>query len=481
MKIRASLLITGLAALALTGCTDQRSPTRPLARSSATPRAATVQNPVVSGPIPATAVPGDPSHDYPYFSAAPDLAKYGYLEEEFFFEGSANRYSLPALATGSVLDGGHPYRTRMVVRRPADPSDFNGILLMESELAAHGGGLDALWVASHDHIMRRGYAYISVTTQSLSIEASGTGLRAWNPDRYGTLDVSQDGTFTANELAYDIFSQAAQAVRHPQGVDPLGGLHFTHLIAIGVAGTAFQLTSYYNSVQPLTHEFDAFFLSLGGGLLRTDLDVPAFKVLTETDVVHPLAPQALLRQPASDHFRRWEVAGAASFGSDVLQEVARLRARDRDPIPEPSCDKPAPSQVPFHYALDAALDRMVDWVKRGVPPPTAPDIQVDPGPPLVVVRDADGNAVGGIRLSELAVPVATNTGVNTPLADLWCPIVGTHIPFSQERLEALYPNHQAYLSRVIEATHAAQRAGYVVGQDAAETISTAARSDIGRY
>jgi hypothetical protein len=41
-----------------------------------------------------------------------------YVEEEFFFEGTANRYTIPTgvppnSATGALLDGGHPYKTRM--------------------------------------------------------------------------------------------------------------------------------------------------------------------------------------------------------------------------------------------------------------------------------------------------------------------------------------------------------------------------------
>jgi hypothetical protein len=40
------------------------------------------------------------------------------VEQEFFIEGTANRYNTPALATGIVVDSGHPYRTRMVIRRP---------------------------------------------------------------------------------------------------------------------------------------------------------------------------------------------------------------------------------------------------------------------------------------------------------------------------------------------------------------------------
>ena len=61
--------------------------------------AGAVPNPTVTGPIPANAPPGDPSHDYPFFSFAPQLAAlkgpHNYVEEEFFFEGTANRYTIP--------------------------------------------------------------------------------------------------------------------------------------------------------------------------------------------------------------------------------------------------------------------------------------------------------------------------------------------------------------------------------------------------
>jgi hypothetical protein len=85
----------------------------------ATAAQATVPNPKVTGPIAATAIPGDPSHNYPFFASNKDLGTNGYIEQEFFIQGTASRYTTPSLATGSVIDSGHPYLTRMIVRRPA--------------------------------------------------------------------------------------------------------------------------------------------------------------------------------------------------------------------------------------------------------------------------------------------------------------------------------------------------------------------------
>ena len=49
--------------------------------------AAVVPNPTVTGPIPGV-TPGDPSHNYPFFATDVDLASRGYIEQEFFIEGS---------------------------------------------------------------------------------------------------------------------------------------------------------------------------------------------------------------------------------------------------------------------------------------------------------------------------------------------------------------------------------------------------------
>ena len=82
--------------------------------------------PVVTGPIPQTA-PGDASHNYSFFSSNHDLAGHGYVEEEFFIQGTANRYTTPnqtnpdATSTGTIISSGNPYKTRIVVRRPVDP------------------------------------------------------------------------------------------------------------------------------------------------------------------------------------------------------------------------------------------------------------------------------------------------------------------------------------------------------------------------
>ncbi len=441
--------------------------------------AQSVPNPIVTGPIPATVVPGDASHNYPFFSTNTDLASRGYVEEEFFFEGTANRYNIASpLATASVIPGSsQPYRTRMIVRRPISQENFNGTVIMEWQ-ANLGYDLDATWLAVNEHLMRRGYAWIGVSAQRAGVHTASTGLTEWNPNRYGALNVPSD------DFSWDIFSQAAQAVRRPQGVDPMGGLRVERMFAAGVSQGANRLATYHNAIHPLVGVFDAFALGEGGALLRTDQPFKVFKVLSETDVAgnQVAKSQAFIRQDESDHFRRWEIAGAAHMGFDVVQAAAPLQVRDGLPVvANLTCDQPPFSRIPMHFVIAAVFDSVAEWVKRGVEPPHGADIAVvSLGEQIsILARDSFGNALGGIRLSQHAVPTATNTGLNYP-ALTGCRTFGSYVPFDPATLDALYPDHQTYLELVIAATHENQNQGFIDGADAAATIREAAESEIGR-
>jgi hypothetical protein len=438
---------------------------------------AVVPNPKVIGPIPAAAPPGDPSHNYPFFATNVNLAAYGYIEQEFFFEGVAARYATPNLATGSVVDSGHLYRTRMVVRRPSSPLNFSGTVLLEWQNVTSGYDFDASWEASHDHMMRRGYAWVGISAQRDGIHTPVTGLRAWSPSRYGTMDVTQNGQILDDSLCFDIFSQAAQAIRHPVGVDPTGGLAVRRLVAIGASQSANLLSIYHNSIHPLAGVVDAFSFYVGGTALRTDLGVKVFKTVSETDVV--VLGQAFLYEPDSDHFRRWEVAGASHIDLHLVQQWGPIQVRDGVSGAPPDCARPPLSRIPYYFVANAATDHLVRWITQSIPPPTAPRIEVvSLGPPVVLARDFFGNALGGIRVSQFAVPTATNDGLNSGPG--FCRLFGSFQPFTAATLDALYPNHGHYVSQAVQAAHEAMKNGYVVVEDTISTIQEAVQSSIGK-
>jgi hypothetical protein len=120
------------------------------------------------------------------------------------------------------------------------------------------------------------------------------------------------------------------------------------------------------------------------------------------------------------------------------------------------------------------------WMRYNIAPPLAPDITLDAGSPTGVARDNYGNALDGIRLSQLAVPTAVNTGVNYPGAPSVCRLFGSYQPFDQATLDALYHNHGAYVSRVSNVTSDNQLRGFLVEEDAAVTVQDAAQSSVGK-
>ena len=449
-----------------------------------TPRvgASSVPNPVVSGAVPVTVPLGDPSRDYPQLATNVDLAAGGYVEEEFFFEGSANRYETPALATGSVSSSGHPYKSRMLVRRPRDPKKFNGTVVVEWLNVTSGYNLDALWQSSSAFFMRSGYAYVGVSAQRVGVHEAATGLKSWGPTRYASLDVTAGGTITDDSLSYDVFAQAAKVIGKPCGVDPLAALPGARtLLASGVSQSEGRLVTYYNSIEPLHKLFDGYYLFLGvGGTLRTDLDVKVMKINTENDVL--LLREGAARQDDSDRLRIWEVAGAShvSYGSTLIR--GPLIVRDGLPQSSTMCDRPSLSRVPTGHVLNPAYDHLVRWIGGGTPPPVAPRIElasVGQGmDPSVAKRDERGNALGGIRLAEIAVPTATNTGFNSGAG--FCRLFGSHEPFAPATLQALYPTHGEYVAAVRKVTEENVRAGYILEAEAAATIEAAAQSTIGR-
>ena len=95
---------------------------------------------------------------------------------------------------------------------------------------------------------------------------------------------------------------------------------------------------------------------------------------------------------------------------------------------------------------------------------------------MVVARDSLGNALGGIRLPQFAVPTATNTAVNSGPGR--CQSYGTFQPFDDATLRTLYPDHMTYVIRVIQATLDNLKAGFIVPEDAAAIIADAAQSSI---
>ena len=336
-------------------------------------------------------------------------------------------------------------------------------MLVEWQNVTAGYDLDALWNPRH---LREGYAWVGVSAQRVGVDQ----LRGWSPTRYSALDVTGGGAFTTDQLSYDIFAQAAQALRSPGAVDPLAALDVERVLAIGASQSASRMTIYYNVVLPQeTPVFDGFGFIVGSAPTRVGTE-PIIQVLSETDVTNPAT-----RRPDSDVFRRWEVAGAAHSGFEGAEYRRPLQVRDLGAAPVYECTNPHFSRVLLSQPIEAAYGHLARWVDGGAPPPSAPYLEFSG---TTKVRNELGLAQGGIQLSQVSVPTALNTGSNS--GPSFCFLFGTHVPFSDAQLASLYRNHGRYVSGVSNADAANVEAGYLLPADAEANEQAAAHSDVGK-
>lgn len=420
---------------------------------------APVPIPEVSGPAPGRI----------FFATTEDLGVHGYVEEEYFLEGFARQYELSAAAPFRVGEVAYPYRTRVVVRRPAEAAGFNGTVLVEWLNVTVGFDIDIDWMQARTHILRSGYAWVGVSAQRVGVHGEA-GLRNWDPDRYGTLDLTADSTLLRDELAYDIFAQAVSAIRNPERQRILGPLTPQVVVATGHSQSASRLAAYHNRVHPMTEVVDGFLIHGGGEQLTVGLDTKVFKINAETDLW--AMRQLQWRQPDSDRLRTWEVAGASHADEYYMAHLGELQARDFGATLTISCDEPAKSRIPFRYALHAAYDHLVAWITRGIPPPRAQPLEVvSVEPEIRLVRSTFGNAQGGVQLPHHAVPTALNSGRNGGGA--FCRFYGTHVPFDEATLRQLYSTRDAYVEALRSSIERNLEAGFILPSDAEEMLREA--------
>ena len=188
-------------------------------------------------------------------------------------------------------------------------------------------------------------------------------------------------------------------------------------------------------------------------MLRDDLDVPVFIFNSEVDAQFCLP----IRRPDNDRYRSWEIAGT-SHGGDGMERQLELDQRDIGPDLQPLLPPDPDANITSWLGpLHAALHHLDRWIATGALPPSIPPIEVGDEPGQFR-RDEHGNAIGGVRLPHVEVPVATLRGQGN--ADGWLmSLSGNTNPFSDETLRALYGDHATYVAKVKSAADAAVAVG----------------------
>ncbi len=464
----------------------------------------TVADPVVT---PATGGHGQAAGGLRY-----DTTEFDYQEHEYFFEGTATTYPPSTLPPAA-------YRSRMIVWTPTDPERFNGTTVVEWAEVSDFGQFELTVELGYLSPMleEAGYAFAVVSAEEGGVcdrnpegECTTTSLQGADPGRYAALNHPGD------PYSFDIFSQALQAIKHPDDLAPLGELSADTIIVTGFQPsidkwfpvgapdpdsfiTPFGIYGPLNEYLANGADADA---ELADGFLidaAAPLNEPAgYRV----PVLHHLDESAIRRTPTentSNHVT-WEVVGAshadrwsgahivipsAAGPTPKLRRADELTARDRSDnfgqLPDPDAEVCAPgprsgSVFPRHYTVKAALVALHRWIETDIPAPSAPFIErVGPEPTDAsqkLSRDPDGNAIGGLRSPIVAVPVAVYDGEA-------CIQAGTTVPMSSERLAELYPTHETYVIRLLIATDQAVDDGFLLCTDAERIMRGASASIIG--
>lgn len=451
--------------------------------------------PTVTGPITGG------QRGWPFGASMLDVSAYGYVEAEYFLEGTATRYRL---TDGTELTrDGHwevqpageaEFRTRMLVYRPADPARFNGTVIVTWNNVTAGYDL---FSAESLELFEGGFAFVCLTTQKVGVEGlppEPQGLAAWDPERYGSLSIVSD------DYSYDIFTQGALAVgpaRSREPVDPMGGLEVQRVVGQGGSQSAGRLGTYVNAIQPLSRAFGGFILTIyfgsgsalevgdtvvninlpatssprerlrGTNLLRDDLGVPVFVVNSELEAIacYPV------RQPDTETFRYWESAGTCHVSAQGQRDRQAKFARDEVrtlPLTE------GINRIPMIPLYDAAFHHMHRWLAEGTPPPVQPKVEFE-GDPVEVVRDEHGIARGGIRLPQADVPLAQNSAI--PLKDdVFAYLGGSSHPFPREKVHALYGDKASFLAKFEAAAQRSVAAGVLLPRDLPGLLAEAEQS-----
>ena len=412
------------------------------------------------------------------------LKTIGYQSDEFFISGVADSY----LPEGELTSNGEwnalineqaEYTTRIVVIRPIDPADFNGTIVVEWNNVSGNTDAPAEWNFAHTEFTREGYAWVGVSAQRKGIDNVGkiglldgvldASLKTVNPARYSILNHPGDS------FSYSMFHQAAQKIRFPESEDFLGGLTIERMIAAGESQSAARMISYINLLGKTDGLFDGFFVHSRFGSsapvsespledsippaivkIREDLHKPVMLLQTETDLfVQNFLPGNAYenRQPDSEYFRLWEVAGTAHadtystlglFDRGTSSLYANLVTQKYAiPFIAP-CDTAVNGNPIHHFTVNAAFNALNLWLRDGVAPTIADRLEVEDD--SVIAVDEHGNGNGGIRSPYVDAPLATFGGIGE--GHIMCMIFGSMEKFDAAKLSAMYSTPDDYLARV---------------------------------
>jgi len=451
------------------------------------PQRVTIPVPKANGPIATTA------ESHPFMAAninepPIDLAARGYVEEEFFVSGIGNVYDWQTDGTIKVRLSGLPYTTRILIRRPSTPGRFSGTVLVDVGNRAQTFDTFAVWGQLQDHLLSSGHIWVGLTAFSVNIAS----MKKLDAGRYAPLSfpkpVEQCGP--ANRRAefedgvrWDVISQVAALLKSESTSNPLSGYAVQHVYASMQSGgdlpTYVAAISHNVQLENGKPVYDAYLIKDSGGpgplngcaprlaagdprMIIRNAGVPVIQILSQNSI------GANTRRPdsdvAGDQFRRYELPGSSHFDRwhfmyrPPIKEINAMGIQSADyfAVPRECEPRTTINDFPQPYFFAGAFYNLDQWVRKGVPPPKAGFVES--------ANDEFGNVRGGVRSPWLDVPGGTFYPAMKGPGN--CADIGYWVPFSWQRLEAIYGSNENYSKKFLAAVDRLVKERWVTPSDA---------------
>jgi hypothetical protein len=366
-----------------------------------------------------------------------NLAKYKYEAKEYFISGTAQ---------------GQPYKTRIVVRKPASNGKFSGLVLLE---AMHPSGSAHMFEFTSIYSMSNGHAAVEIQP------AGGLQLvMASNQERYKDFQA-------ANNQTNEIIAQVGALIKSKDRSSPFAGQTVRKIVLGGTSATAATLNAYLPAhliyrTPDMQRIYDGF-MPTSTAASNTKVDVPVIHVPT----MHEVQGNQISTRPdsdaAGDQYRMYAFPGMGHVDS---RDNVRL-------LPNPCTNEL--DTFPAQAYMSVALHYLYQWVDKGIVAPKAVRVVKDGN---TVALDERGNWKGGIRTPYVDVPFAKYAAPNTGAATLppnpsdyvringqrgaqqMCGLSAYQVSFSKEELKKLYGNKRTFKNNFEKRLSELEKAGW---------------------
>jgi hypothetical protein len=332
------------------------------------------------------------------------LVPAGYLQEEYVLAGTA---------------AGERFRTRLLLRRPAESERAGGVVVVEP---MHFAGGRPVWDHAHAQVLRGGHTWIEVACQTTPAyrrmvasdphRYAGVRLAGTPSDRRPEIAPGADPRRASDAFAREWWASSPQLFEILASVFALlrdggiPGVRADVVVLAGASQTGGVVRRYAELAAPggpLAHTVrpDGLLpLHSGGAALPDELDLPTVELLAESEIESVRSAAGLPgqgrdlahRECRSPWYRCYEVPG-----------MAHVDARDRPPgVAAPAGS--GWSRFPHAHVVHAVLEALVTWLRDGREPVPAPPLETDSRGHLV--RDDAGHPRGGLRVPAVELPLA---------------------------------------------------------------------------